>query len=745
MSYTKMLKYSYFYKVKIIYSILLLSILTLGAQAQNSAIEYREVLTGQVTENGKSLLSPFSGGMNSTQPNHADLNNDGKNDLTIYDNSSNTLKTFINVGNPGEEKYQYDPKYAKNFPTISYYLKLIDYNCDNVPDLIHKGSAGFSIYTGKYVSNELTFTFYQELYYPGSFGPINAYVQPNDIPIVADLDGDGDLDFASFDVLGSYCPWYKNTQVEDNLPCDSIRIIVGDACYGKMYQTFDRTHILNATCKGGSSSNKKQRHSGNCILSIDVNGDGLLDMMGGNISYNDAQLLFNGGTTTSALFTSQDTMFDADNHELNLHTWPAPFYFDIDNDNDKDLVFTPHLDEKATANYNAMAVYENTGTTAVPNFKWRNDSALVRDIVDNGRNSHPTLYDYDKDGKLDLFLGGEGYYNTATDTRHSQLVYYKNTSVIGTVSFELVTRDFLNLSAKNYDGIYPAFGDVTGDGVDDLVLGNDSGYLAVYNNTATSNSASPNFVFQTDSLAGVDVGNHSFPVIYDMNNDGKTDLLIGCETGTLWLFQDTSLTSTKQFKRIDSAISNIKTGSIFSYFSYGVPFIGPADTTGKDYLFVGTTDGTIERYDGFMNQHTNWVELDSNMSEIQTAYRAAPAVGDLDGDLKPEILIGNQNGGLRLFKFYSMPTSTNDIKNSIAIQLFPNPVKNELSIKAPSNIQTINSYRIVDISGRTIIQNKRAMNVNEKISTVSLNSGLYFIELSFEGNLRAMAKFMKKE
>ncbi len=737
--------------VKTIYSTLIFLTISLFATAQT--IVYEEFLNAEIKHNGSNILSPFCGGINSSQPNHADLNNDGKKDITIYDENTRTIKTFINVGNAGETKYEYQPKYAKNFPFINYYLKLIDYNCDSVPDLIHKGSAGFSIYRGKYNSNnELTFDFYQELFYAGNFGPVNAYVQPNDIPIVADIDNDGDLDFASFDVLGSYCPWYKNLQVENNLPCDSIKIILGDPCYGKMYQTFLRTHELNlnAACQVvvTPSSNKKQRHSGNCILSIDMNGDGLKDMLGANISFSDAQLLINTGTSTAPKFTIQDTLFDADGHQLELGTWPSPFYFDIDNDNDKDLVFTPHNDNISSANYNAMAVYRNDGTTANPNFKWTNDSAFVDQIIDVGRNSHPTLFDYDKDGKEDLFIGGEGYYNTTSKSRVSHIYHYKNTSTVGNVSFELVTNDFLNLTTQNYQGIYPTFGDITGDGIDDLVFGNDSGTIVVYENMATSNTSQANFNFLTNNYIGIDVGNYSFPLIHDLNADGKTDLLIGCEAGTLWLYEDTSATSNKEFKRIDSAISGIKTGSIFSFFSYGVPYIGSVDSSNKEYLLVGTTNGTVERYDNFYNQHTNWIRKDSNMAEIQTAYRAAPAVGDLDGDLRPELLIGNQNGGLRLFQFVknidSSVNTRNLVKNSISIQLFPNPVSNALWIKAPQNISSLESYKIFDVSGRMVKEHKTTLELAYPITTSDLSSGLYFIEVSFGKDLLAIGKFMKK-
>jgi uncharacterized protein (DUF2141 family) len=710
-------------------------------------ITYNELLTATVEHNGESILNPFCGGMNSTQLSHADLNNDGKNDLTVYDFNTETLKTFINIGQAGEAFYEYQPRYAKNFPKISSFLKLVDYNCDNVPDLIQKGNSGFSVYYGSYTaSNELSFTFYKNLFYPGAFGPVNAYTQPNDIPIVEDLDGDGDLDFAAFGVWGTYCEFYKNLQKEENLPCDSIKIVQGDPCWGKMYQVFVREHITNITCKGGRSQ-KKQRHSGNCILAIDINGDGLQDMLGGNVSFSDLQLLINTGTPANAEFTIQDTLFDADNHQIELNSWPSPFYFDYDNDGIKDLVITPHTDNSSSANYNAMAMYKNVGTTAAPNFQWTNDSLFVDQMIDVGRNSHPTLFDFDKDGKDDLFIGGAGIFNTVTKTTQSRITYYRNTSTLGNISFELITEDFLNLTTQNYTGLYPTFGDVTGDGIYDLIMGNDEGKLIVYQNTANSNSVPPVFMYLTNNFQNIDVGKYSFPVMYDANNDGKKDLLIGCEIGTQWLFEDTS-TNAGEYKFIDSAIGGIKSGGAFTFFSYGVPYVGRVDSSNKEYLLIGTADGTIERYDSFTNNQATWVRIDSMMGDIQTAYRAAPAVGDLDGDQRPELLIGNQNGGLRLFQFDRNNNNTsvstkNIVKNKVDMTLYPNPTGNMLWIQTP-NQEEVSGYRILDISGRTILQKRSVKTSVKNVSTEALTSGLYFIEVSFKNDRFAKGKFMKK-
>lgn len=720
--------------------------------SQLQTLEYKELVNATASENGINLLNAFSGGFNSTQPAHADLNNDGKNDLTIYDHNTRTLKTFINIGGPGDILYQYDPKYAANFPTIRSYMKLIDFNCDSIPDLFHRGTSGVSVHFGSYDNNELKFTFYRELYYPGTFGPINCYVQPNDIPIIADLDGDGDIDVAAFDVLGFKAPFYKNMQVEAELPCDSMRMILGVNCYGQMHQTFFRTHQLNTSCKGGpSSSNKKQRHSGNCILSVDLNNDGLLDMLGGNISFSDIQALYNGGTTSNAIFTSQDSLFDDNGHQLELFSWPAPFYFDIDNDNDKDLVFTPHTDDKISANYNAMAVYENTGTATNTNFVYKNDSALIASLIDVGRNSHPTLFDYDKDGKLDLFIGNESYFNTVSKSGISQIAYYKNMSTPGQVDFALVTKDFLNLSSKNYKGLYPTFGDVTGDGIDDLLMGTDSGKIIVYENLATSNTTQASFNWITDSLQGIDVGDYSFPFVYDFNGDGKTDILIGNEVGYIAIYQDTAAVSTlKEFKLMSATAGNMQAGGAFTYLGNAVPYVGQIDSTNKEYLLVGTSEGIVERYDSFANNLNNWVQVDSQMAKIQVALRTAPAIGDIDGDLRPELLLGNQNGGINIFQFVKYQNNWNvglvSLHNkSVEINLYPNPSQNELWIKAPSDITTLQSYTIYDIAGRLVQKNMQQKQLSQSISTANLTNGMYFIDISFGDNLRAKGKFMKKD
>jgi hypothetical protein len=598
-----------------------------------------------------------------------------------------------------------------------------------------KGVFGVAVYKGFYQNNELKFNFFKDLFYPWTNGPINVYVQPSDIPTITDMDNDGDLDILAFDVLGSQLTYYKNLRVEDGLPCDSIRMSLFSSCWGNFYQTYDRTVITGVLCKGATTttSDKKTRHTGNCIVHFDIDGDGDLDMVGGNISFSDAQVLFNNG---SDIINAQDTSYDKNGHVLNMPTWPSPFHLDIDNDGDKDLLFTSHNDNISSANWNSVAWYKNSGTDLNPNFVYQHDSLLTTDMIDVGQYSYPTFFDYNKDGKLDLFVGNEGYLDNATGVQKSKLAYYKNTTTGSNISFELVTRDFLNLSLFNFQGIFPAFGDITGDGIDDFVFGNAKGSIGVYKNFANSNTSTPNFIFMTDSLDGVNVTKYSTPCFYDFDQDGKTDLLIGNQIGKIALYRDTSSTNIKKLALSTISLGNLQAGSVYELFGYSAPTVCKMDNTGKDFLVIGSISGTLERYDSIANNFGTFNRIDSNYSYIQTQRRSTPAIADLDGDGKYEMVVGNKMGGLLYYKqVLDVPTYTHEyILTQNSVEFYPNPSDDKISIlfKSTPNAKTA-TLKLFDFSGRLINTLHFSPNTQNSFNINYLQSGIYLANLIIDG------------
>jgi hypothetical protein len=108
--------------------------------AQFQGKVYEQFQNAVVSHENNVINSPWCGGINSVQINHADLNNDGKNDLILFDQNNFFYRTFINTGAPNTIKYTYSPQYEKNFPSADSYVQMRDYNCDGIPDLFYKRS-----------------------------------------------------------------------------------------------------------------------------------------------------------------------------------------------------------------------------------------------------------------------------------------------------------------------------------------------------------------------------------------------------------------------------------------------------------------------------------------------------------------------------------------------------------------------------------------------------------------------------
>ncbi len=769
--------------------ILCISLLMIASNSQRVIAQWQGVVYTtndftSVVAYGDTLKNAWLGGLNAVQIQMADLNNDGIKDLVSYDHINDRVHTFIKTSPLGIDNYVYNPQYESSFPKGIYspikgYLILKDYNCDGVPDLFTKGSFGVNVSKGYYQGNILKFTYYNDLFYPATFGPINVYVQNGDIPVIEDLDNDSDLDILAFDVQGTVVNYYKNIRADQSLPCDTIAMTFGANCWGQFSQGFYREAYLNQSCKMsepsgiiyepikeetisenplGAGTSKPTRHTGNCLAVLDIDNDTDKDLLIGGTGFSDLNLLTNGGTANAALITAQDTIYNsATGHKPYLPYWATPTVDDVDGDGIKDLVCGVHLEKDGSADCvnNKIQYLRNIGTNAFPNFTAPNDSFLIASMLDFGANSYPTFFDYDKDGKLDLIVGSEGYIDTASKKLVGQLAFYKNTTVGNNFSFELVTKDLLALSTKKYNGLYPHFADVTGDSVQDLIMGGTNGKLIMYKNTATDNMQTPSFVWQTDSFLNADAGNYSAPSTGDFNKDGKADIIIGNEMGRLIYYEDTSLIpNVKAYALRSTNLGDVRVGGKNNFLGYAAPTFAKIDNTRKEFLMIGTGDGTIERWDSLYNPvYGPYVRIDSFYSKIQTPFRAVPAFGDINNDGYYELVVGNKMGGLLIYNqsklVDSIPVVIGNAVNNIEkknnlFQLYPNPAQNTLYIQGLVNNIGAFEIQLYTISGQLVALQRYGNSNLQQFSLENLENGLYSYKL-ISKNLVQTGSLLKNE
>jgi hypothetical protein len=729
---------------------------------------------------GQEQVLAWCGGFNNAQFTMGDLNHDGLQDLVVFE-SYNSLRTFINMGTAGHPNYRYAPEYALNFPPLYDYCVLADYDRDGIPDLFHQGGYGFEVFKGYYnAANQLCFNFYEDLWYfndasTGS-GPGNAFNNPGDIPAIVDVDNDGDLDFISYNITGGTMNYYRNMQVEYGMPNDSIHIDLWDECWGKVFQGYNRTHTLAQTCDNssltrnpGTGGMERTTHQGNtpCLFDWDMDGD--YDYLDGSISFNEMTFLKNGrmefNPTGADSMYYQDTMWQnggVGGTQIELPIWPAAFNVDIDQDGKKDILVSPNIG-LTCMNYDNVWYYKNESTPGAPNWVFQSKSYLGDQSIDLGTGAYPILFDYNKDGKLDLFIGSDGYRQT-TGGLQSKMSYYQNTGTTSSPAFTLQTDNLLNMFSLNFAGAAPAIGDIDNDGKSDLIIGHSDGTLTYYKNNAASESVTPNWqlteLVLTDMNGDtINTGGYSAPAIYDLNKDGKPDLIIGNVYGTLEYYRNVSTTpGSIKLKLMSTTLGNVLVDTNEVYGMYSTPFFGKVDTTGVDYLLVGSNSGNIYEFTGFqtgndsdleypmINAHFSYIDsihnwynnyyYTSSGTGVYENLRTAPCVGDIIGDGSYEMLVGEKKGGVELYKL-KVNTENEPIVTSEQgkVIVYPNPAKETLNISWNDISEPNVQISVINMEGQYLFSSSAPSSLNHtSIPLSSLSTGMYVCILQSGAN-----------
>lgn len=86
--------------------------------------------------------------------------------------------------------------------------------------------------------------------------------------------------------------------------------------------------------------------------------------------------------------------------------------------------------------------------------------------------------------------------------------------------------------------------------------------------------------------------------------------------------------------------------------------------------------------------------------------------------------------------FETDPGNTTAINslNGIEFQLSPNPAREELNLQL-EKIETVDEIRILDLSGKNLIESLHPSSTNFSISTAELNNGMYLIQVESNGSV----------
>jgi len=726
-------------------------------------------------KNGDVYSLALAGGLNAPHFSNIDFNNDGKQDLFVFDKEGNKVLVFVSQTTGNTIRYRYAPEYEGFFPKASEFMRLVDYDDDGKPDLWMYNGQGVQIYrntsTGVLNFTDMGTQLTQDNVSAdatGNYTTRNFSHIKGCQPAIVDMDGDEDIDFVTnLNLNGSQMMYIRSISADNDLPLTDLEFETVDKCFGGIDEK-GGDMIVNSPCFFYEAY-KKKHASSKTLLFFDSDEDGDLDLFYGSSEKETNPIYFFHNDRIELghykdTFTSIDTNYFSNAIERQMPVAPNMSYVDIDLDGELDLILSTNESEKSSYSIREtqnMLMFINDEETDSPDFNFKQNDFLVGDMLDFGSHTAPAYADLDGDGDFDLLIGTNGDHFFTADTS-DRLVYFENIGSTTDPIFKLINEDYLSLSAQNYSGLRPTFADLDGDSDMDLYLGMADGSVTEYKNDGTSTS--PTFILQTENYAGISSSGNAAPCFYDLNADGKEDLLLGSYSGVIAYYENEGTSTVPSF-----TLKNSKLGDILVNEMITIGKVNPDGTLGdtlvpassgnsapqvvqwgndKIRLAVGGQEGIVRLYEvpsdltAKFEEQEDYMKRDFTFEPYSKDFGSdvLPAVADLDGDGISDLMIGNSRGGVTYMKGNIDLVGIR--KPSIEREKFvlaPNPAQSSLTIYTKGNQPF--SYEIYNLAGAVVSKGNSMTGAAIELDK-AISNGVYFVTLRNETNFFATQKLI---
>lgn len=350
----------------------------------------------------------------------------------------------------------------------------------------------------------------------------------------------------------------------------------------------------------------------------DLDNDGDLDILVGRAANEPIKAVRNKGSISSPSWETAPTTWNIPV----ASSWNTGDIGDLDGDGD--------LDAMAADAYGEVKGYVNSGTVSAPNWEhfnfWNSEPATVV------QNKRPTFSDFDKDGDLDMFVGGQSGPNGTP-----YFYAYRNTGNGLGPAWERYTP-WENGISQPQPGtnppdsyVQPDFADLDGDGDDDLMIGYSNGNTLGYKNNSICESSVADHL-----VPGVLAQALDFDGVNDRVNIGATGQTI--KSVSFWIKADDtknrSILALNNSARITLNTTGLITATGFSSPTIYVDGVAGNILPDSNWHQVTVTTNTGISASAMMIGFANGSYFDGALDDVQI-YTQVLTAGNVITSLEP--------------------------------------------------------------------------------------------------------------
>ncbi|MHB8883188.1 MAG: FG-GAP-like repeat-containing protein [Thermodesulfovibrionales bacterium] len=237
------------------------------------------------------------------------------------------------------------------------------------------------------------------------------------------------------------------------------------------------------------------------------------------------------------------------------------------------------------------------------------------------------FFDMDNDGSDEMIVG----------SRDGSLRLYRNTGSREAPRWSLEPHYFDGIRAGAFSA--PAVGDLDRDAIPEVMIGaggfsDDSGRVVLYKNAGTLREP----LWTVAEGVSIHAGKDATPVLFDIDADGRLDLIVGNADGKLTFFRNRSAGRTIAFEKETGFFEGIRLGM------YVVPAV--ASVGGRIVIIAGDSMGKLSLLEGSRRGGANWSR--SSLKIVMENF-AAPTFIETGDSQRKDLVVADGNG--RLFYY----------------------------------------------------------------------------------------------